>query len=641
MKSCKCLFFSAVLCLFTFSLFFVSFVAASTGWSHTIQGGTYDSLIPFSVIQTGDGGYAMAVFADAKHIDNIGYLGHFTSKYELHLIKADSAGNIQWNQTFTKSDDPVSDFYYSSPGDNDYVLAQTRDGGYAIASTSGNHNFWLIKVNSNGQLVWSKTYLQTDSGYAFALMHSMSQTNDGCFVLAGSTETSEGAEDFLVVKVDSQGNEQWSQTYNSGTYTDQYGNEIPRHDEATSVIQTSDGGYALAGQTTTYVSLSSTYESFLVKTDSSGKQQWTKTYPGPNAPGAEYRVIQTKDGGFVLVTSEVKGVDDTDFQMIKTDSSGNVQWRKTYGKKYSDAACSVVQLNDDGFAIAGTMTEVGESGPISRDLGILRTDSAGNMLWTKAYNAKENATVNTKSDDYAYSMILTRDGSYFMVGSTVSAWDGSHVDVFCVKTESLEQPPESSSSLALSDISGSVSLLTRSQQGDSWVQAKDGDAISEGSKIRTEENGGKFTLAETTTLEIEPDTLIEVVSLTDSGDTLLLHEGEFSADVMSLPSGETLIVDMSQAVVEIKGTVFTVTETGTESTLSVQEGSVDFTSKVDGKIVTVESGQKIVATSTGLGSILTEPETSDTSLYLVVAAIVVVVAFGSYSLLKHRRSRIN
>ena len=82
----------------------------------------------------------------------------------------------------------------------------------------------------------------------------MIQTNDGGFALAGSTETSEGGKDFWLVKTDSKGNAQWNQTYNSGTYKDSLGNEYPREDEAKSIIQTRDGGYALAGSASLYQS---------------------------------------------------------------------------------------------------------------------------------------------------------------------------------------------------------------------------------------------------------------------------------------------------------------------------------------------------------------------------------------------------
>ena len=641
MQGCTVLFVLIVAC-FSSVLFFVSPSAASSGWSRFYEGGIYDSWFPFSVIQTGDGGYAMAVFAFVHYVDDVGYQGHFTSGYELYLIKLDSAGNVQWKQTFAKSDDPNSEFYSFSPSDS-CTLIQTASGDYVM-----NSGLWLIKVNSQGQLLWMKSDWQDEgSAYSSYNLHSMVLTRDGGFAMAGSAETSEGGRDFWLVKADSQGNKQWSQAYNSGTYTNS-GETIPREDTATNVVQTSDGGYALVGQTTTYTSLSSTYESWLVKTDAQGQQQWAKTYAGPNAAGAEYRVIQASDGGFALVTTEIKDYDFTAFQLIKTDSIGQLQWRNTYGEKtvdttgvttYDNWPCSVVQLNDGGYAVAGTMTETNEWGPVSRDLGLVRVNSAGSMLWTKMYNAKENSTIEVKSDEQAYSMILTSDGSYAMAGKTVSSWDGSHEDVFFVKTESLEQPPQPTptpQALAVSDVSGAVQVQSP-QQGDEWEQAKDGVALSQGSKIKTEEDSCILKLGNTTTLEIQPNTLIEVESLSEADSTLLLQEGEFTASVTGLASGETVKVDMSQAVAEITGTVFTVTETGTESTLSVKEGSVALTSKVNGETVTVEANQKVVATATGLGSTLTDTGAPDMyTLIIAVVAVVVIVIIVAILVIRRR-----
>ena len=639
MQGCTVLFVLIVAC-FSSVLFFVSPSAASSGWSRFYEGGIYDSWFPFSVIQTGDGGYAMAVFAFVHYVDDVGYQGHFTSGYELYMIKLDSAGNVQWKQTFAKSDDPNSEFYSFSPSDS-CTLIQTASGDYVM-----NTGLWLIKVNSQGQLLWTKSDWQ-ESSYSSYNLHSMVLTSDGGFAMVGSAETSEGGRDFWLVKADAQGNKQWSQAYNSGTFTNA-GETIPREDTATDVVQASDGGYALVGQTTTYTSLSSTYDSWLVKTDAQGQKQWAKTYAGPNAAGAEYRVIQASDRGYALVTTEVKDYDFTAFQLIKTDSSGQVQWRQTYGEKtvdttgattYDNWPRAVVQLNDGGFAIAGTMTETNEWGPVSRDLGLVRVNSAGSTLWTKLYNAKENSTIDVKSDEQAYSMILTSDGSYAIAGKTVSSWDGSHEDVFFVKTESLEQPPQPTptpQALAVNDVSGAVQVQSP-QQGDGWEQANEGAALSQGSKIKTEEDSGTLKLGNTTTLEIQPITLIEVEALSEAGSTLLLQEGEFTASVTGLASGETLKVDMSQAVAEITGTVFTVTETGTESTLSVKEGSVVFTSKVDGETVTVEACQKVVATATGLGSTLTDTGAADMyTLIIAVVAVAVIVIIAAILLIRRR-----
>jgi hypothetical protein len=631
MKGYTILFLMLIATLSTFVFF--SSTAASSGWSRTYQGGSYDSWFPFSVIQTSDGGYAMVVVANAHYVDDVGYVGHFTTQQELYLIKLDASGNVQWKQTFAHSNDPSSEFYYFWPGDGSGTLVQTATGEYVIG-TAGS-KFWLIKVDSQGKLLWIKSDWLEDSAYLTEHLYSMTPTSDGGFAITGYAETVDGGKDFLLLKVDSQGNKLWSQTYNSGTYTNA-GETIPREDMATSVIQTRDGGYAMAGQTTTYTSLSSTYDSWLVKTDSQGNQQWTKQYSEPNAAGAEYRVIQTSNGEYALATSEVRDFDFTVIQLTKTDSSGEVQWRNTYGQnkdpavtwyvdRYINAPCALVQLNDGGFAVAGTMTEIIENGPISHNMGLLRVDSAGNELWTKMYHAREN--MGTLSTEWAYSMTRTSDGGYAIVGTTESSWDSSHIDAFFVKTESLEQPPKPTpppQPLAVSDVSGSVQVQSP-QQGDAWTQANDSASLSQGSKIKTEETGGTLKLGDAVTLEIHPNTLIEIEALTDSDTTLLLQDGEFTAQVSGLPAGGSLKVDMSQATAEITGTVFTVTETGTESTLSVKEGSVAFTSKVDGGTATVAAGEKVTATTEGLGSTLTETGAPDMYPLIAVVAVVAVI----------------
>jgi hypothetical protein len=638
--------FSTIACVCLLGVF-VSASFASSGWSRIYRGGPNDALLPYSVVQSSDGGFAMAVFANVIYVDNVGFAGHFTTQYELYLMKTDASGNVQWNQTFKSSNDPNSEFYQFSPGDTDYTLVQTADGGFAIAGSDGNHRFWLLKVGSHGELLWTNSYSQTDGIYNSDSLYSMIQTSDLGFALVGSTETSAGGRDFWLVKVDSRGIEQWNQTYNSGTYPDPAGGDFPRDDEARSVVQTRDGGFAIVGQTTTYVSLSSTYDSWLVKTDSGGNEQWGKKFAGPNSPGGDYQVVQTSDGGFALAASQVKSAENTDFLIIKTDSSGEMQWRRTYGDKYYDASCSLVELSDGGYALGGTTTEVGKFGPISRDFGLFRVDSSGNLVWTKVFNAQIDPSVSDiKSEDNAYSMILARDGSYAIAGSTQSYWDGSHIDVFFVKTESLEQniapspsvsPPQVP--ISVGDVSGQVKVLPAGQQ-DAWTQANDSSSLSQGSQIKTEENTGSLKLGGTTTLQMQPNTMVEVESQSGNNSTLLLHIGEFTADVKNMPSGSTLKVEMSQGVAEIKGTIFTVTETGTKSTLSVQEGTVAFTSKFDGETVNVSAGKTITATSLGFESTPETPESISPILIIaVVAVIAVVVILGIVAFLKTKKNK--
>ncbi len=318
---------------------------ASTGWIRTYQGEPLDILTLASVVQTSDGGYAMAISAFVRRVDNVGYQGHFTSSYELQIMKTISNGEVQWWKNFTQIDDPNQQTPTIYGYSERYVIVQMADQGY-IVSSSGTYEFWMFKVDSQGNIIWSKTYVRNDENPSVSSLYSMIQTSDGGFALAGSTETSEGGMDFWLVKTDSRGRALWNQTYNSGTYTDSLGNVYPREDEAKCIVQTRDGGYALAGSASLYrVSTSSVvYASWVVKTDAQGRQVWDKGYDSPNDPGGKFSIIQTSDGGY-----GVTGTQNDDFYLMKLDSSSQLQWSKTYGDKLSDRPCALVQLEDGGL----------------------------------------------------------------------------------------------------------------------------------------------------------------------------------------------------------------------------------------------------------------------------------------------------
>ena len=213
-----------------------------------------------SIVQTSDGGFALAG-------------GTSNSSY---LVKLDSQGNVQWRQSYTGID--VSS------------LITVNDGDYIMAGSS-NGDFWLAKVNSTGEIQWSHTY----GGEAVSYCTSMVQTSDGGYALAGFVETSTSESNALLIKTDSLGNMLWNQTYNgpSGYF------------EANSIIQTSDGGYVLAGGSNTV---------FMIKTNSDGKLLWNQTY-GELGGEVAWSVIQTSDGGYALACGGFSG------NLVKTDET--------------------------------------------------------------------------------------------------------------------------------------------------------------------------------------------------------------------------------------------------------------------------------------------------------------------------------
>jgi hypothetical protein len=622
------------------------FGAASSGWTKLYEVGTYDFCIPYSVTETADGGYAVAAFVSVGNLVS-GPSVYVERQSELRLIKMDPSGTIQWTQTYG----PGFQFYsvdsggyeeYSIAVSQPYTVIQTGDGGYTIGGNS-NLGLWLIKTDSLGRMLWNITYGVRQDGW---LPYAMIQTRDGGYAFAGSVENlAEGGKDFSLLKLDASGQVQWEKTYNSGVYTS-YDGEINRDDEAYSVIQTSDGSYALAGRSMyRFTNGDWATDFWLVKVDSTGKEQWDQKYAEPYlSVGLHYlenthRVIQTSDGGYALAGSEEKSMDDTDFYLIKVDASGNVQWRQTYGDKYADVPCAVFQLNDGGFALGGTMTEVGISGPISRDFALVRVDSSGALMWIKTYNSRVNGTL--KSEDFAYDIIRTGDGCYAMVGTTEASWDGGHMYGFIVKTETLEEPPKPTPSSKLSDVSGQLEIQTPGQ--DTWTPATQDTTLAAGTKIRTTaDNEASLTLADVATLQLKPDTLIEVQTRTENGSSLKLVNGEVTVTADNLTEGETLEVDMSQAVATIKGTVFTVSETGTESKLTVHEGVVAFTSKVNGTTVDVGAGQSVTATASGLGEIKEDGSLTNFPSYIIIAVVSVAVLsiVGVAVFLAKRKSKV-
>jgi hypothetical protein len=408
---------------------------ASVGWTRTYQWENMDILTPTSVVQTLDGGYATVITGMLRRVDNIGYEGHFATSYELQILKTDSNGGVQWKRSYSTVDDPnhVTPTIYTYA--DHYVIVQTADQGYVVAG--GYQQFWLFKVNSQGSVLWSQIYSLNDESSGYGQFYSLIQTSDSGFALAGSVDTIEGGKDFWLIKTNSVGVAQWNHTYNSGTYTDSSGYVNPCEDIAKCVIQTSDGGYALVGSISLFRASTSSlvYSAWVVKTDAQGKQLWNRGYDLLNDQGYEYIIIQTRDFGYA-----VAGTQNGDFCLFKTSSTNQLQWSKIYGDPQDDIPCSLVQLEDGGFAIAGIWTPNNIT-KLRSTLGLVRTDSSGQTLWIRNYTAREDSATFSFSTDIAKAMIRTSDGCYALIGSTMFDYE-THQDVFFVKTETLEQSPQ-------------------------------------------------------------------------------------------------------------------------------------------------------------------------------------------------------
>jgi hypothetical protein len=370
--------------------------ASSKMWTQTYGGADND--FAYSLAATSDGGY---IIVGSTGMD-VGSTGGY-----VWLVKTDMNGYEMWNRT-----------YGSAGKTHGYYVVQTVDGGYALVgsdtSSSDNSDVWLVKTDAEGYEMWNHTYGGTEDENALSLL----QTSDGGYVIAGTTSSFDGGPNFWLVKTDAYGHEMWNHTYGG-----------PETDLARIVVATSDGGYAIIGITQSFGA--GKMDFWLVKTDADGILQWTHTYGGPNMDMA-LSVVATGDGGYALVgmKSYSDGFSGSDGWLIKTDSSGNELWNRTYGGPESEAFLSVVQASDGGYVLAGDTSSYGAG---SDDFWLVKTDANGNELWNQTYGGPDG--------DGAYSLVKTPDGGYALVGSTRSFGAGNQ-DFWLIKTNEYGIVPE-------------------------------------------------------------------------------------------------------------------------------------------------------------------------------------------------------
>lgn len=374
----------------------VSYQPLATGWTQT-YGGTSDDMA-YSVIQTSDGDYAIAgpTYSFGAGLS------------DFWLVKVDDAGNVQWNKTYGDTGDeyPVT-------------LIHTEDGGYALAGSG-----WLVKTDANGDMIWNRTYL-TDS--CNCNVEYVVQTGDGGYALAGNTRIY-GDDDFCLIRTDCEGKVLWNKTYT----------RISK-DGVFSLIQTTDEGYALAGYTDGQIGSRPRF--YLVKTDANGNRLWNHTFGTGNGHYVAYSVAQTNDGGYALAGDNSTWIGGSlmtrHCYFVLVDSEGNLEQEEEYGGTNVTAAYSVVQTYDNGFALVGYKAS---SVTGSRDCYLVKTDVSGAVLWENTYGGE--------LDDIMRSVVQTYDGGYTLVGQTRSFGAGGW-DFWLVRTDENGVVPESPSIILL------------------------------------------------------------------------------------------------------------------------------------------------------------------------------------------------
>jgi hypothetical protein len=301
--------------------------AGNIEWQSLIGGPGEDG--SYDIKETSDGYVVIGVISAAG-----GDVNTFYDKHDSWLVKLNKKGTILWQRTFGRWDwDQMSS------------ITETFDRGFVIAGWTEGPKAWVIRTDSLGKIIWERTY----GGICQA--SSIRQTKDGGFAVAGyswgnPTPLGGGKMDYLILKLDADGNALWSRRSGS-----------PSCDNILSMDLTDDGGYVLAG----YLSVPDPDPSdcWVIKFDSVGNEQWNRTYGGSQRDWV-HCIKQTSDKGFIFAgqsnstdgdRKNPKG--DIDYWVVKLNSLGAIEWEESFGGSQSDVANSIIEISPGEYVIAG------------------------------------------------------------------------------------------------------------------------------------------------------------------------------------------------------------------------------------------------------------------------------------------------
>jgi PKD repeat protein len=402
-------------------------------WDKTFGGNLGEELS--RVLPTSDGGYLLAGSSESTISGDKTAIWKYG--YDYWVIKINANRQHQWDKT-----------YGSNKDDNLRDAIPTSDGGFLLAGSSdspafwekskdskGGNDYWVVKIDQNGNKVWDKTLGGGDSDE----LSKVIPTADGGYLLAGTSmsnasgdksEDSRGGNDYWIIRIDVSGNKVWDKTLG--------GSGI---DNLLDVISASDGGYLLVGSSNSGASGEKSQNSqgesdyWVVKIDQNGNKVWDKTFGGSSDDDLS-DIIATSDGDYLLAgTSESTASGDKsennksmytwqgDYWLVKIDQNGNKVWDKTFGGDFHDRLADVIATPDGSYLLAGsssssisgdkTEDRVGFSG---QDYWIIKIDQNGNKVWDK--------TLGGNGDDGLSEVITTSDGGYLLAGSSDSNASG-------------------------------------------------------------------------------------------------------------------------------------------------------------------------------------------------------------------------
>ena len=439
--------------LFLFNIYSTYSQEPSISWMKR-YGGSVGNLCR-SIIATQDGGYFIGGWSNSetsgvKSEDVIGF------NYDYWVIKTNSLGAIEWQKTIGGG----TNFAFSEEfGEVLSVVRQTSDGGYLLGGNSdspvfgnkteptfGLEDFWVVKLDTMGNIQWQKDIGGDSADDLFAL----EITADGGCILGGQsrsgisgnkTEVSRGLFDYWVVKLDALGSIEWQKTIGGS------GNDV-----LTSMVVLENSNYLVAGYSASSISGDKTdnckggADFWILEIDNQGTILWQKTIGGSDGD-LLYKAIKTADGymfgGESLSNISFDKTQDSrglsDYWIVKTDDTGTLIWDKTYGGSNDDVLIDLKNSPNGGFVLAGFSNSLisGDKTKINYgryDGWIVRINDDGAIVWQKSIGGNDNDGFNHILIQPDSSMVLSGDATSPLSGN-ITAYPYGVSDYWLVKLE--------------------------------------------------------------------------------------------------------------------------------------------------------------------------------------------------------------
>ena len=374
-----------------------------------------------SIKKTTDGGYIAVGYAQSSDFD---ISNKNNDSYDYWVVKFDAANTLEWSKNFGGSDDDrARDILQLSDG-SFLVTGFSRSTDLDVSVNSGNYDFWVVKINIDGTLVWEKSFGFSGADQSYIIK----QTSDGNFLLGGSLDvTASGGQgnsktskrhaggDYWLLKIDTKGNKLWSRYY-GGQFTD----------TLLDISETENGNYILTG----YSDSSDTdisnnlgeYDFWIVKVNNTGDLIWERNFGGSQIDEA-FSITKTTDNHF-LIAGNTRSADkdvtlnngSSDIWVIKISSDGTLIWERNFGGTSFDNANKIISAERGGFYVVGSSrsSDIDAASNFgNKDVWILKIDATGNLQWQK--------NIGGNNLDEASSVIELQNGSLIVSGESWSS----------------------------------------------------------------------------------------------------------------------------------------------------------------------------------------------------------------------------